>query len=49
MTLLPTAIPRSRHLQAALTERLGSLGLELHPAKTKIVCVPRAQEREVVV
>ena len=40
---------QARQLQAALTERLGSMGLELHPAKTKIVCVPRAQEREVVV
>ena len=35
-------------LRAAIAERLGALGLELHPAKTKIVCAPRAQEREVV-
>ena len=28
---------QARQLQAALTERLGTLGLELHPAKTKIV------------
>ena len=28
---------QARQLQAALTERLGLLGLELHPAKTKIV------------
>jgi RNA-directed DNA polymerase len=35
-------------LRAAIAERLGALGLELHPAKTKIVCAPRAQEGEVV-
>ena len=28
---------QARQLQAALTERLGALGLELHPGKTKIV------------
>ena len=33
-------------LRAAIAERLGSLGLELHPVKTKIVCAPRAQEGE---
>jgi hypothetical protein len=30
-------------LWAAIAKRLGALGLELHPAKTKIVCAPRAQ------
>jgi retron-type reverse transcriptase len=40
---------QARRLRDALAERLGSVGLELHPGKTKIVCVPRAQEREVVV
>ncbi len=28
---------QARHLQAAIAERLGALGLELHPDKTKIV------------
>jgi len=40
---------QARELRAAIEERLGLVGLELHPDKTKIVCVPRAQEREVVV
>ena len=35
---------RARQLRAAIAERLGTLGLELHPVKTKIVCVPRAQK-----
>jgi retron-type reverse transcriptase len=39
---------RARVLWAAIAERLGALGLELHPVKTKIVCAPRAQEGEVV-
>ena len=38
---------QARQLRAAIAKRLGALGLELHPAKTKIVCVPRAQEGEV--
>ena len=38
MTLSSTATPRSRpDLRAAIAERLGALGLELHPEKTKIV------------
>jgi hypothetical protein len=36
---------QARQLQAALTERLGSLGLELHPAKTKIVYCQDANRR----
>ena len=36
---------QARRLQAALTERLGSLGLELHPAKTKIVYCQDAKRR----
>jgi retron-type reverse transcriptase len=36
---------QARQLQAALTERLGSMGLELHPAKTKIVCCQDANRR----
>jgi RNA-directed DNA polymerase len=39
---------QARELRTAIARRLGALGLELHPAKTKIVCVPRAQEGEVV-
>jgi RNA-directed DNA polymerase len=34
---------QARTLRAAIAGRLGGLGLELHPAKTKIVCAPRAQ------
>ena len=34
---------RARMLRAATAKRLGALGLELHPVKTKIVCAPRAQ------
>ena len=39
MTWLSTATPRNRpeQLRAAIAERLGALGLELHPEKTKIV------------
>ena len=33
---------------AALEERMAEAGLQLHPDKTRIVCVPRAQEGEVV-
>jgi RNA-directed DNA polymerase len=36
-------------LVTAIGERMEQVGLRLHPTKTKIVCVPRAQEREVVV
>ena len=36
---------QARQLQAALTERLGSLGLELHPRKTKIVYCQDANRR----
>jgi RNA-directed DNA polymerase len=36
---------QARQLQAALTERLGSMGLELHPAKTKIVYCQDANRR----
>jgi group II intron reverse transcriptase/maturase len=39
---------QARMLRVAIAERLGALGLELHPVKTKIVCAPRAQEGEVV-
>jgi RNA-directed DNA polymerase len=34
---------QAREVQAALQARLSSLGLELHPDKTRIVCVPRAR------
>ena len=38
---------QARQLQAAIAERLGTLGLELHPEKTKIVyckeCVTNAE------
>ncbi len=30
-------------VRAALSERLEEVGLRLHPDKTKVVCVPRAQ------
>ena len=33
----PTPLTACSSLQAAIAERLGALGLELHPAKTKIV------------
>jgi RNA-directed DNA polymerase len=35
---------QARELRAAIEKRLAALGLELHPVKTKIVCVPRAQK-----
>ena len=38
---------QARKVLAALHERMTGVGLELHPGKTKIVCVPRAQEGEV--
>ena len=34
---------QARQVREALTGRLAGLGLQLHPEKTKIVCVPRAQ------
>jgi RNA-directed DNA polymerase len=34
---------QAREVWAALAERLDSVGLRLHPDKTKIVCAPRAQ------
>jgi RNA-directed DNA polymerase len=36
---------QARHLRAALAERLGSVGLELHPDKTKIVYCKDAKRR----
>ena len=36
---------QARRLQAAIAERLGSLGLELHPEKTKIVYCKDANRR----
>jgi hypothetical protein len=33
---------QAREVWAALAERLDSVGLRLHPDKTKIVCAPRA-------
>ena len=38
---------QARRVLAALEERMTGVGLELHPEKTRIVCVPRAQEGEV--
>jgi RNA-directed DNA polymerase len=40
---------QAEHVRSALATRLAQVGLELHPDKTRIVCVPRAQEGEVVV
>ena len=41
---------QARRLRDAIATRLAECGgLRLHPTKTRIVCVPRAQEREVVV
>ena len=38
---------QARHLRAALAERLGSVGLELHPVKTKIVyCKDTTRRKE---
>ncbi|MEV0614783.1 group II intron reverse transcriptase/maturase [Nonomuraea sp. NPDC050404] len=38
---------RARQVLAALSGRMAEVGLSLHPAKTRIVCAPRAQEGEV--
>ncbi len=40
---------QARQVLAAISARMEQVGLRLHPAKTRIVCVPRAQEGEVVV
>jgi len=47
MTSSRTAIPgtRPRQLRAAIAKRLGTLGLELHPVKTKIVYCKDANRR----
>ena len=38
---------QARHLRAALAERLGSVGLELHPVKTKVVyCKDTTRRKE---
>ena len=34
---------QAREVWAAVSERMESVGLRLHPDKTKIVCAPRAQ------
>ena len=34
---------QAMQVRAALADRLDSVGLRLHPDKTKIVCAPRAQ------
>ena len=34
----------AREVLAALAARMEQVRLRLHPAKTKIVCVPRAQK-----
>jgi RNA-directed DNA polymerase len=34
---------QARQVRAALEQRMAEVGLRLHPDKTKIVCVPRAQ------
>lgn len=34
---------QAHQVWAALAERLAEVGLELHPAKTKVVCAPRAR------
>jgi len=39
---------QAREVWAALAERLDSVGLRLHPDKTKIVCAPRAQRERLV-
>lgn len=36
---------QARHLRAAIAERLGALGLELHPEKTKVAYCKDAQRR----
>jgi RNA-directed DNA polymerase len=40
---------QAEHVAKAIGTRMEQVGLRLHPDKTRIVCVPRAQEREVVV
>jgi RNA-directed DNA polymerase len=35
---------QARQVREAIADRLAQVGLELHPAKTRIVCVPRAQK-----
>jgi RNA-directed DNA polymerase len=41
---------QARQARDAIAKRLAECGgLQLHPEKTRIVCVPRAQEGEVVV
>jgi RNA-directed DNA polymerase len=39
---------QAQQVLAALQDRMAQVGLQLHPAKTKIVCAPRAQEGEAV-
>ena len=34
---------QAREVLAALEQRMAEVGLRLHPDKTRIVCVPRAQ------
>jgi len=34
---------QARQVLAAISARMEQVGLRLHPAKTRIVCVPRAQ------
>uniref|UniRef100_UPI0020BEF55E reverse transcriptase domain-containing protein n=1 Tax=Rhizomonospora bruguierae TaxID=1581705 RepID=UPI0020BEF55E len=36
-------LAEARMVLAALRTRMAEVGLELHPDKTRIVCVPRAQ------
>ena len=40
-------LAEAEQVLAALRSRMAEVGLEFHPDKTRIVCVPRAQEREV--
>ena len=40
---------QAQQMRQAIGRRFADIGLRLHPDKTRIVCVPRAQEREVVV
>ncbi len=35
---------QARHVGQAIADRMAGVGLRLHPAKTRIVCVPRAQK-----
>ena len=39
---------QAMQVQAALADRLDSVGLRLHPDKTKIVCAPRALRERLV-